>query len=62
MPIRQAGKVFTSYVVTDTDKRCEEEIVKILRSATPDFGIIAEEGTNFPGEKIWMDVFHPCTS
>ena len=41
-------------VVTDTDKRCEEEIVKILRSETPDFGIIAEEGTNFPGEKVWI--------
>ena len=41
-------------VVTDTDKRCEEEIVRILRSETPDFGIIAEEGTNFPGEKVWI--------
>ncbi len=41
-------------VVTATDRRCEEEIVKILRSETPDFGIIAEEGTNFPGEKIWI--------
>ena len=41
-------------VVTDTDKRCEEEIVSILRSETPDFGIIAEEGTNFPGEKVWI--------
>ena len=41
-------------VVTVTDKRCEEEIVRILRSETPNFGIIAEEGTNFPGEKIWI--------
>ena len=41
-------------VVTDTDKRCEEEIVKILHSETPDFGIIAEEGTNFSGEKVWI--------
>lgn len=41
-------------VVTDTDKKCEEEIVRILRSETPDYGIIAEEGTNFPGEKVWI--------
>ncbi|MCH2428896.1 MAG: hypothetical protein MK168_06180, partial [Candidatus Thalassarchaeum sp.] len=41
-------------VDTDTDKRCEEQIVKKLRSETPDFGIIAEEGTNFPGEKVWI--------
>jgi len=41
-------------VVTATDKKCEKEIVSILRSETPDFGIIAEEGTNFPGEKVWI--------
>ena len=41
-------------VVTATDKKCEEEIVRILRSETPDYGIIAEEGTIFPGEKVWI--------
>ena len=41
-------------VVTATDKKCEEEIVHILRSETPDYGIIGEEGTNIPGEKVWI--------
>jgi len=41
-------------VVTATDKRCEEEIVRILRSETPTYGIIAEEGSQFPGEKVWI--------
>jgi|TARA_B110000914_G_scaffold206992_1_gene203306 myo-inositol-1(or 4)-monophosphatase len=41
-------------VVTATDKLCEEEIVRILRSETPDYGIIGEEGTNIPGEKVWI--------
>lgn len=41
-------------VVTETDKKCEEEIVNILRSETPEYGIIGEEGTNFLGEKVWI--------
>jgi myo-inositol-1(or 4)-monophosphatase len=41
-------------VVTATDKKCEEEIVHILRSETPDYGIVGEEGTNIPGEKVWI--------
>ena len=41
-------------VVTETDKKCEEEIVNILRSETPEYGIIGEEGANFPGEKVWI--------
>ena len=41
-------------IVTATDKKCEEEIVHILRSETPDYGIIGEEGTNIPGEKVWI--------
>ena len=41
-------------VVTEVDFRCEEAISEILRKETPDYGIIAEEGTNFPGEKVWI--------
>ena len=41
-------------VVTEVDFKCEETISKILREETPDYGIIAEEGTNFPGEKVWI--------
>ena len=41
-------------VVTEVDFRCEEAITEILRKETPDYGIIAEEGTNFPGEKVWI--------
>jgi len=41
-------------VVTEVDFKCEEAISKILRQETPDYGIIAEEGTSFPGEKIWI--------
>jgi len=41
-------------IVTATDKKCEEAIVHILRSETPDYGIIGEEGTNIPGEKVWI--------
>ena len=41
-------------VVTEVDFKCEEAITKILREETPDYGIIAEEGTSFPGEKVWI--------
>ena len=41
-------------VVTEVDFKCEEAISKILRKETPDYGIIAEEGTNFPGKKVWI--------
>ena len=41
-------------VVTEVDFKCEEAITKILRKETPDYGIIAEEGTSFPGEKVWI--------
>ena len=41
-------------VVTEVDFRCEEAITKILRDETPEYGIIAEEGTSFPGEKVWI--------
>ena len=41
-------------VVTEVDFKCEEAISKILREETPDYGIIAEEGTSFPGEKVWI--------
>ena len=41
-------------VVTEVDFKCEESISNILREETPDYGIIAEEGTSFPGEKVWI--------
>ena len=41
-------------VVTEVDFKCEEAISNILREETPDYGIIAEEGTSFPGEKVWI--------
>ena len=41
-------------VVTEVDFRCEEAITKILRDETPEYGIIAEEGTSFSGEKVWI--------
>tara|TARA_B100000029_G_scaffold412744_1_gene415490 strand:+ start:117 stop:905 length:789 start_codon:yes stop_codon:yes gene_type:complete len=41
-------------VVTEVDYKCEEAITKILREETPEYGIMAEEGTNFPGEKVWV--------
>ena len=41
-------------VVTEVDFKCEEAITEILRAETPDYGIIAEEGTSFPGEKVWI--------
>ena len=41
-------------VVTEVDFKCEEAITEILRKETPDYGIIAEEGTSFPGEKVWI--------
>jgi myo-inositol-1(or 4)-monophosphatase len=41
-------------VVTEVDHKCEEEITKILKELTPDYGIMAEEGTSFPGEKVWV--------
>ena len=41
-------------VVTEVDFKCEEVITKILQEETPDYGIIAEEGTSFPGEKVWI--------
>jgi len=41
-------------VVTDVDFKCEEVITEVLRAETPEYGIIAEEGTNFPGEKVWI--------
>ncbi len=41
-------------VVTEVDFKCEKAITEILRKETPDYGIIAEEGTSFPGEKVWI--------
>ena len=41
-------------VVTEVDFKCEEAITKILQEETPEYGIIAEEGTSFPGEKVWI--------
>lgn len=41
-------------VVTEVDFKCEEAITKILQKETPEYGIIAEEGTSFPGEKVWV--------
>ena len=41
-------------VVTEVDFKCEEAISNILREETPDYGIIAEEATSFPGEKVWI--------
>ena len=41
-------------VVTEVDFKCEAVISNILRKETPDYGIIAEEGTSFPGEKVWI--------
>lgn len=41
-------------VVTEVDHKCEEEITKILKAGTPEYGIIAEEGTSFPGDKVWI--------
>ena len=39
-------------VVTEVDHKCEEEITKILKELTPDYGIMAEEGTSFPDDKV----------
>ena len=41
-------------VVTEVDFECEVAITKILQEETPEYGIIAEEGTSFPGEKVWI--------
>lgn len=41
-------------VVTEVDFKCEEAITNILQEETPEYGIIAEEGTSFPGEKVWI--------
>ena len=49
-------------VVTDVDFRCEEAITKILRDETPEYGIIAEEGTSFPGEKVWICLLYTSPS
>lgn len=41
--------------VSEVDRAAEREIVAILRKAYPDHGILAEEGTNHPGDDyVWV--------
>jgi fructose-1,6-bisphosphatase/inositol monophosphatase family enzyme len=40
-------------VVTDADREAEAAAVAVLRELRPDDGILAEEGSNAPGDRQW---------
>ncbi len=41
-------------LLTETDPKCEKAVVDFLKSSTPNFGILSEEGTEFPGNPRWI--------
>ncbi len=47
-------KTSVSDVVSAADHAAEELVVSRLRTHRPDDGLIGEEGTNIPGERIWV--------
>lgn len=47
-------KTSVSDVVSAADHAAEELVVRRLREARPDDGLIGEEGANHPGERTWF--------
>ena len=41
-------------LLTETDPKCEKAVVDFLKSSTPNFGILSEEGTEIPGNPRWI--------
>ncbi len=41
-------------LLTETDPKCENAVVDFLKSSTPNFGILSEEGTEIQGNPRWI--------
>lgn len=52
--LRAERKTSVSDVVSAADRAAEELVVSGLRAARPADGIVGEEGTELPGERVWF--------
>lgn len=52
--LAQEVKTFAGDVVTDADRGAEAAATAVLTDATPQLGLVAEEGTSRPGRPYWV--------